>query len=578
LRTASRRLAHRGPDAQSELEVGGFFGLHNRLAIIDIAAGQQPMADHDNGNVVVFNGEIYNYIELRERLRGHGHGFGPISDTEVLLKAYAQFGDEMVHELNGMFAFALYDVAANRLLLARDRFGEKPLYHFTREGIFCFASELGALREVHGCPSDTSDASILEYFLTGAVAGPGSLITGVHQLPPGRTLSIASGHAVERTYFALSKRVQLDPPSDDEIGDALTRAIAMRLRADVPVATLLSGGLDSSIITTLAQRVKCTPLQSFAFGWDGEESELPFARQVADRVGTHHHEILLDRRVFERDVDRMTAAMDQPLADSAAFVVYELTKEIASRGVKVVLSGEGGDELFGGYPWYTGVSDTRQRVKRALLGSARGIRDYVRDKSVFDESLASQAFGRDAVERFWTGREAIFAECGDTVQGRIEYDYRYFVPWTLIPKVDRMSMAHAVEVRAPFLDHTLVERWFAISDRHKVAAGTQKALLKAFIRRSGVLEASLLDRRKMGMNLPIAWWIRMNVDLFRETLLDAGSFTAALFGRDAIVGWLADNQTSTTHAWTRTSQMLWSCFVFERWRRQDPRRVGGGTA
>lgn len=565
LRAAARRLTHRGPDQQGFIESPHFCAAHNRLSIIDLSTGQQPMVDAESGNVVVFNGEIYNYLELREQLKQRGHRFVTESDTEVVLKGYAQYGEEVLPLLNGMFAFALYDARKRELFVARDRFGEKPLYFMQTDGVFRFASELTALRAFKSCGQGLSQSAVLEYFANGCVAGPVSAVESVSQLMPAMWLKVGAKGLETGCYYRRLKRTTRRI-SDAEIGDSLAEAIKLRLRADVPVATLLSGGIDSSLITLIAQRHSGRQLHSFAFGWTGGDDELPYARAVAEAAGTAHHEIRLNRLEFAADVDRVVAHMDMPLADSAAFVVFQLAKVIRQNGVKVVLSGDGGDELFGGYDWYRPKSGLKALVKRFGVAEGRRTLDYVAGKCAFARSEMIDAFGADSVAEYFGRVAGEYRQCGPDVEGRIGFDYQRYLPWMLMPKVDRMSMAHAVEIRAPLLDHGLVDTWSQLAGSDKVTADENKVRIKQFCVGSGLLSREFVSRPKMGMNLPLSWWIRSNMDMFLAIVGDSASMARELFGRSSIERWFNEIAQETAAGWTRSAQKVWSCYIFELWR------------
>jgi asparagine synthase (glutamine-hydrolysing) len=574
LRAAANKQIHRGPDEQGFVDLPHFCAAHNRLSIIDLSTGQQPMVDGPTGNVIVFNGEIYNYIELRDELKSLGHSFVTTSDTEILLKSYAQYGTSMLERLNGMFAFAIYDARNKQLFAARDRFGEKPLYFFTVEERLYFASELTSLMAFQECGSAQSQASLMEYFACGYISGPSSLLENVRQLLPGEALQINGKGLHTFNYYTRPWRQDPRELSDDLIDSSLSRAIGMRLRADVPVATLLSGGVDSSLITLIAQRHSTQPLHSFSFGWRGEDDERPFAKEIAARAGTAHHEIELDRATFSTDIQSAIGFMDMPLADSAAFVVYELSKCIAQNGVKVVLSGDGGDELFGGYNWYRGTEGAKHLLKGVLRGERSLANDYVLGKFILDPEILWSAFSEAGVREFIERRTDQFASLGDTVNGRIAFDYQSYLPWMLMPKVDRMSMAHAVEIRAPLLDHTLVDSWSAVPGRRKIDGSTSKIRIKEYCTRKGLLTSEFLNRKKSGMNLPLSWWIRSNPAMFRDSVLKSGSTSVDLFGRARIEGWFEQIGAETTSGWTSSAQRIWTCFVYELWHSQMSTRRG----
>jgi asparagine synthase (glutamine-hydrolysing) len=568
LAACARQLAHRGPDDFGEVRLPYFCAAHNRLSIIDLATGHQPMVDEANGNVIVFNGEIYNYVELRDALEQQGHSFRTSSDTEVLLKCYAQFGTEMFTHLNGMFAFGLYDAVKNELILARDRFGEKPLFWIDGGASVQFASELGALARFQRRVASPTQRGLLDYFAFGYVAGPETILPDILQVLPGHYVRVSPRGASSNMYYDLPPAHPAARPTDEEIGHSLREAIKLRLRADVPVATFLSGGIDSSLITVLAQRESPRRLDSYSFGWLGADDERPYARLAAKLAGTNHHEVELDRGVFGRDVTAVVGAMDMPYAGSALFVVYALSREVASHGVKVVLSGDGGDELFGGYPWYQGAEGPRRRARRLLLGRTRNARDYLLGKSVFSVEELARVFGDRAVTDLFAERTEAYARWGDDVAGRSAIDLRFFMPWLLMPKVDRMSMAHSLEVRAPLLDHNLVETWIAVAGRQKVSGRDSKVRLKRYLLNQKVLPGDLLWRKKLGMNLPISWWIRQNAGMFREVVLDRGSLSTDLFGRPEVEGWIREVVDGEGAGWSGTAQRVWAAFIIDVWSAQ----------
>ena len=582
LDTVARRMQHRGPDALGEWACDQLVLAHNRLAIIDLESGSQPMVDPATGNVIVFNGEIYNYLELRDQLLAAGLTFTTNSDTEVILKGYARFGVDVLSHLNGMFAFALYDPRRGELFMARDRFGEKPLHYFVTGDRVYFASELLALREFRDCPGSLSEEGLLEYFGFGNVSAPRTILADVHQLAPGHAMVVGKEGLRTFRYYRRSPGPSISGIDDAQIGETLTRAISMRLRADVPVAALLSGGIDSSLIAVLAQRASSSPLQTFAFGWAGEDDELPFARVVAERAGTHHHEIVLDRTAFAADLPGIVRAMDGPQSDSAAVVVYGLCREIAGNGIKVVLSGEGGDELFGGYPWYLGAGGARSLAKRMIRGKKQDLHDYIEGKLNFPAKELAGPFGSHHVAAMLEQRGATLGGRGATLEGRIDLDYSFFIPSVLMPKVDRMSMAHSVEVRAPFLDHELVELWGRLRGPEKVKGDELKARIRGYCARAGILPPELLNRKKMGMNLPLSWWVRSNEQMFREVVQDGASTSVGLFGAEQVSGWFVELARDSSGGWSRAAQQIWSAFILEIWYREafrgPPSRLLAGEA
>jgi asparagine synthase (glutamine-hydrolysing) len=288
---------------------------------------------------------------------------------------------------------------------------------------------------------------------------------------------------------------------------------------------------------------------------------------VARATGTAHHELSLSAEAFVDDIERIVSAMDMPLADSAAVVVYQLSREIARQGIKVVLSGEGGDELFGGYPWYVEDHSLRARLSRSLRTADHRRRDYVEGKFVFDRQELAAVFDAGAVSELLEERVETLRQLGSGLEGKIAFDYRYFLPWALMPKLDRMSMAHSVEIRAPFLAHGLVDEWSSVSEGQKVKGSKTKVRIKEFCLQKGIMSRDLLQRKKAGMNLPISWWIRRHESVFRDVLESDGSPSADLFGRACVASWFGELSKLSGDGWSRPAQKIWSAFVFDLWRK-----------
>lgn len=414
---------------------------------------------------------------------------------------------------------------------------------------------------------------MLEYFALGHVPGPETIFQGVRQVRHSHFLRVTPHGIEEHSYYRRPSEAGTAAVGDEEIEHALSEAVSLRMRADVPVAALLSGGVDSSLITAFAQGSVDRQIQTFSFGWKGHPDELTFAREMADFVGTRHHEVELDRALFFDDIDGVIAAMDAPQADSAVFVVFQLAKEIAQNGVKVVLSGDGGDELFGGYPWYRGTTGLKQIARKLLRGPERTSNDYISGRHHFQQDELQCIFGENLVRDFVAGLQSGCTGCGNTVSGRIALDYDGYLPWGLMPKIDRMSMAHSVEVRAPLLDHHLIALWSSLPDRDKVGGNELKARIKRYCRTSGKIPAGFADRRKTGMNLPLTWWVRSNEGFFRDTIQGAQSRTSALFGLPLIHSWFDSIREHKFDGWSKAAQKIWSAAIFELWHQHLKRGV-----
>lgn len=545
-------LLHRGPDScglwiSADHKVA--FG-HRRLAIIDLSpGGHQPMLDQESGCVVSFNGEIYNFQELREDLRARGHAFTTQSDTEVLLRAYREWGIECVGKLAGMFAFALYDERLQRLLLARDRAGEKPLFHTrTSDGRVLFASELKSLFLDPAVSRTVSRHSLNEYLAYGYVTGTRTMFTGIHRLPAAHRMIIdlQSMQAVIEPYWelpALQRPAHGRPLEDSEYVDQLhallTASVKQQLIADVPIGVLLSGGVDSSIVSAIAAEVSSRPIKTFTarFTGFGSFDEGPYAAMVAHHIGSEHVE--LEAETASRDMlDALIRQYDDPIADSSMIPTYMVCREIRKHAT-VALGGDGGDELFGGYRRHS-MMVQQEQLRRAIptlvrtLGSnfaesvlapgASG-RGYLRALAgdagraiaqagrVFrdDErgSLSDALAGISNEDRLRPEhiRMSLMADRATALQRSTAVDFTTYMVDDVLVKVDRASMLTSLEVRAPFLDRDVVEFAFgAVPDRLKSTPSKRKIILRLLGKR--LLPAELDLRRKQGFSIPVDSWFR----------------------------------------------------------------------
>jgi asparagine synthase (glutamine-hydrolysing) len=595
-------ISHRGPDGEGFLRESGVGLVHRRLAIIDLAGGDQPIGNEDGSVQTVFNGEIYNYRELRADLERRGHRFRTHSDTEVLVHLYEEDGDRLVERLRGMFAFAIWDRPRRRLLLARDRLGIKPLYVYRDTETLLFASEIKAILAHPGVRRDVDAAALDDYLAYGMVPGPRSIFRGIEKLPPAHTLSVRAGDwdAPPRRYWQL--RFDPDPrPSVDEWQEAVrakvAEAVRLHLIADVPVGAFLSGGLDSSVIVAAAAGVTSGPLQTFSIGFpEPHASELPYARAVADRYGTSHVEHVVTPDAVDLLTD-LARHFDEPFADSSAIPTY-LVSQLAARHVKVVLSGDGGDEAFGGYARYT--HDLKEAaLRRALppwlrraLGSVARVwpkADWLpkplRAKTLFTNvSLdAAPAYAntlqicRPPLRRRLLSPDLIAARnghrpetvvaagyetapAGDALAGMIAADVATLLPDDYLVKVDRASMAHGLEVRPPLLDHELLELAARIPSSLKVRRGETKWLMKRAF--ADVLPEAVRNRPKQGFEMPVDAWLRGPLrEMVEEAVLSPRARIAGLVDQ-AEARSLAQAHRAGVG---RHGAVLWGLLVLARW-------------
>ena len=544
-------LVSRGPDDEGAF-VGHRAGLAmRRLSIIDLETGHQPVSNEDGSIWVVLNGEIYNYRQLRNELERRGHQFATSTDTEVIVHLYEERGDDCVHALRGMFAFAIWDERRQRLMLARDRIGIKPLYYGTVAGRFIFASELKAvlqLPEVERRLNWQAVAHLLAYATTPSNE---SIVEGIRKLEPGHRLWLEPDKepVVER-YWEL--RFLPDPQRSEEdtieeLRAKLRESVRYHLVSDVPVGAFLSGGIDSSAVVASMAMMATGRIKTFSIGFREQEfNELPYARLVAKRFGTDHHELVLEPDILDL-LDHFAWDLDEPLGDASAIPTYMVSR-LASQQVKVVLSGDGGDELFGGYDSY--VTEGRDRwarflpaTIRTLLAGVSGLLPEDARGKQFLEYLskpdgerylfANTLFRSGHQRELLTGeaREQVAAAQperprldrflgwkGHWLSALQDHDFRYYLPLDILTKVDRMSMAHSLEARVPLLDHSFVEFAATIPADWKWHQGRTKHIFIKSLR--GLLPDEILDRSKKGFGVPLNRWFRGPLrPLVRELLL-----------------------------------------------------------
>lgn len=602
LRGMANRIAHRGPDAEG-FWVGPGVGLaHRRLSIIDLAAGQQPLGNEDGSIQVVFNGEIYNYPALREELLKRGHVFRTHSDTEVLVHLYEECGDALVERLRGMFAFALWDSPQRRLLLARDRLGIKPLYVYRDVEKTLFGSEIKALLAYPGIPRDLDLCALEDYLAFGVVLGPRSIFKSIAKLQPAHTLTIDQGKETSspRRYWQL--RWQPDDSLSAEAWQEAIRAklaetVKVHLLADVPVGAFLSGGVDSGAVVACASQAAGS-LQTFSIGFEEKEySELSHARQVAERYGTRHVEEIVKPDAVTL-LEDLSLYYDEPFADSSALPTF-LVSRLAARHVKVALSGDGGDEAFGGYRRYAhdlGEAAWRRRLprwlRRGVLGplariwpkadwlprplrlktaltnlSLHAADAYVNTLSVCRPPLRRRLLAPDVV-RSLNGHvpgleiSAAFAQANDQrpLDGMLSADTATILPDDFLVKVDRASMACGLEVRPPLLDHELLELAARVPADWKVHDGETKWIFKKAA--ESWLPAETIWRPKQGFELPIDAWLRGPLNsMIEETVLAPGSKLDGLIERHEAERLYRAHQSGSG----RHGPVLWSLLVLARW-------------
>lgn len=505
-------LRHRGPDDIQAVELPQAQLGHTRLAVIDLAGGSQPMTDADQRAWIVFNGEIFNFRELRAELTAAGHVFRSQSDTEVLLHAWLEWGREAPRRLNGQFAMAIWDPQARTLFAARDRLGEKPLYWAaTPEGHLVVASELRAIL-ASGLVAPRIDPVSVEAFLALLYVPPDRTIyENIHTLRPGHWLGWSEAGMTGGCYWSpqySSAEMSFDEAADG-VREKLARAVQRQMVADVPVGAFLSGGLDSSSIVALMAPHASSAVQTFSVGFGDLINELPFARQVAEMYRTEHHELQMDIAVGEV-LERIAGVYDEPFADPSNIPTY-LVAGFAREQVKVVLSGDGGDELFGGYSWYsprlkecTGLGPA---LRRGLGLAADPWEVHVAAMRYFLPSESTGLRGGNGTDAVGTALRAAYAPgAGVRAMDRLtDFDLRCYLPGDILVKVDRAAMAHGLETRAPFLDVELVEFVLSLPWRLRFHGGQLKELLRRAC--APLWPEAIRTRSKQGFGPPLVRWL-----------------------------------------------------------------------
>jgi asparagine synthase (glutamine-hydrolysing) len=614
LRRMNDALSHRGPDGDGEHHEPGVALGHRRLAIIDIATGQQPLYNEDGSVVVVFNGEIYNFQSLIPELRALGHNFKTRSDTEVIVHAWEAWGEQCVDRFRGMFAFALWDANRETLFLARDRLGVKPLFYASLpDGQVVFGSELKAVVLHPDVTRRIDPCAIEEYFALGYVGEPRTIFSAVKKLPPGHTLKLKRGEPVgePKEYwdvrFTLDRRLEL-PEAMDELNRRLEESVRLRMISEVPLGAFLSGGVDSSAVVATMARVSASPVNTCAISFDDPAyDEAQYAQMVADRFKTRHRVERVASDDFDL-IDELATVYDEPYADSSAIPTYRVC-QLARKHVTVALSGDGGDESFGGYGRYRDHLN-EQRLRSVLPLAVRrptfGLLGRIYPKAdwaprVFRAKATFEALARSQVEAYLHDvsivrqplRHKIFsarlrAELGgyrvdnlfhrhamrvdaDDPLALIQYlDLKTYLVGDINTKVDRASMAHSLEVREPLMDHPLVEWLASLPSSLKVRDNQGKYLLKRALERH--LPAEILYRPKMGFAVPLSAWFRGPLrQRIRDALLGSVLADTGFFDLRVLRSMIDAHQSGRRDY----SASLWAMLMFEAFLRNvmDARRT-----
>ncbi|HUO64594.1 MAG TPA: asparagine synthase (glutamine-hydrolyzing), partial [Terriglobales bacterium] len=600
LRAMTAVQAHRGPDGEDIVCRAGVGLGHRRLAIIDLATGDQPMANDDGSVRIVFNGEIYNFRELRRDLEARGARFRTASDTEVILRAYEMDGPDCVRSLRGMFAFAILDERARRLVLARDRAGIKPLVYAWEGRRLLFASEIKGILEDATVARDLDVDALGQYLTFHYVPAPRTIFRSIRKLPPASTLvlSLDGGEPVVSRYWSLRFAPDARVTEGEWIEGLraeLTDAVRCHMISDVPIGAFLSGGVDSSTVVALMAQASSAPIRTFSIGFDEADfDELAFARQVAARYGTDHYELVVKPNALEV-LPKLAWHFDEPFADSSAIPTYYVSK-ITREHVTVALSGDGGDENFAGYRRYARALELHERFDQ---GPAKLTRPLLRLASEFlPVGAPGQAWTgmlgagpleryfrmvtyqrRDSLRRLLSDEFRELARSGpdpsvfsrlaaengapDYVSTLQQIDMATYLPDDILAKVDRTSMAVSLESRVPLLDHRLMEFVATMPSSFKLRNGGGKYLLKRAMARD--LPEGILTRKKMGFGVPLGEWFRRELrDMTRDVLLGSRARSRGIFRASEVESLLATHDAGRRDC----SARLWALICFELWMRQ----------
>lgn len=589
-------VAHRGPDDSGTHTDSGIALGHRRLSIIDLSTGKQPIYNEDGSVVTVYNGEIYNYLKLKKELEGKGHEFRTSTDTEVIVHLYEEEGPGFVKKLRGMFALALWDADKKRLLLARDRIGIKPLYYHEAEDAFLFSSELKSLLEYEALAPRLDERSAHHYLSLQYVPGPMTALEGVRKLMPGQTLIRENGKSTVRNYWELKAKESKKPVDEcmKEVDELLTECVKDRLMSDVPLGAYLSGGIDSTVMVEMMSKGATEPVKTFSVGFGYEDvDEVDYARVAAEHYGTDHHEIIVKSQQAIEAIPDIIWHLDEPVGDPAAVPTYFLSK-LASEKVKVVLTGEGGDEAFGGYRTYKLLiaGDTIRnmlpsvvkeqiipsmikglpgltRPKRYLkyVASAEHEKVYMGQGHVLDEedrqTIYTSRFRAEqgVVDPLDTIRPYFKAKSLPNFLSRLQYvDIKTWMPDDLLMKLDKMTMAHSIEGRVPFLDHKLLEYTMTLKPDLKLNLRGDKIILKKMMAKR--LPPEILGRKKQGFRVPMHHWMMKELSDYASEVLSDSSVRRRGLLKPAQVKRLFGRPESLWRG-----HQIWALMSLELWQR-----------
>jgi asparagine synthase (glutamine-hydrolysing) len=604
------KIVHRGPDDEGYFVDEDIALGSRRLSIIDVEGGHQPLSNEDNSVWIAHNGEVYNFPVLREELIGRGHNFATKTDTETIVHSYEEWGEDFVNKLRGMYAFALWDGRLKKLLIVRDRVGIKPLYYtYLGDNTLVFGSELKSIL-VHPNVKRSLEPRALDLFLTlEYIPEPLSIFSGVHKLPAGCYLIYEKGKVQIKKYWAINPETKIPkeqapvslPDIQDELYHLLKEAVRMRMISDVPLGAFLSGGIDSSTIVALMHELGASPIKTFSIGFEDKTyDELNHARRIAQKFGTEHEEFVLQPQAMEL-TEKLIHHLDEPFGDFSIFPTY-LVSKMARAHVKVILSGDGGDELFGGYEHYQAQTLSKSRLsgflQKPLPGIVKNFRPSAKKKGLWNkirryaqgfehssnlrhfrwmmflsEANKTLLYSPDLIQdldRTTNVHDSpplayLFSQMDqfDDITGELYLDFKTYLVDDILVKVDRMSMATSLESRVPLLDHKVVEYAFALPGHLKLKGMTTKWILKKTVER--LLPRENIYRRKEGFSIPIKHWLRNELrDLMLGYLDEQKIQKEGLFNFEPIKHMIDSHLAGKENY----SHQLWALLVFEIWREQ----------
>jgi asparagine synthase (glutamine-hydrolysing) len=609
LKAMADSIAHRGPDDDGYYFAGQVGLGFRRLSIIDLAGGHQPLSNEDGSVWIVFNGEIYNYQDLREDLLKKGHVFRTKSDTETIVHLYEEYGEAGIQSLRGMFAFAIWDQNQQKLLLARDRLGIKPLYYGVTSQSLVFASEMKAILVDPQIKREILPSTVDRFLTFGYVPGDETLLKDIHKLPPGSYMVVKNGKAEVKQYWDLhfsSSSVTLKD-AEEQLLEILEESVRLHMIADVPVGFLLSGGVDSTAMLSLASRKTDRPISSYTVGFanSGVADERPFARLAAEKYGAEHHEISISSKEFADFLPKYVWHMEEPVCEPPAVALYYVSK-LARNYVKVLISGEGGDEAFAGYPNYRAMLWI-ERIKRmagpltgaisgtlSLLYRLTGNWRFGHYQQLLNAPFESYYYSRSSspfrffnahsqdlyCSDFWASTNKQYSlrpvtqlleqSRSDDVLSRMLYvDTRTWLPDDLLVKADKMTMANSVELRVPLLDHKLLEFAATLPSNFKINGFSMKYVAKRCLTKQ--IPREILERKKAGFPVPYENWLRTDMrDSISNILLDRETTDRGYFKKSAVEKLIRDNSESGGYA-----KEIFSLVVLELWHREFLRSGNG---